>query len=428
MSQSPGVIVIGGGIAGLEATRLLTQAGVRVTLVEARDRLGGRIWTQYVSGHPIELGAEFIHGRPEEILSTAARARLQVAPVKGKLAAKNNGRWQSSGSLMEEVNHLFENMPADEPDQTFAQYIGRAGTSAEAKEHALNFVQGFHAADPERVSVHWLIETTKAEEKIDGESSFRLAHGYDGLLHAIESQTNRASVEPHLQSPVVAIQWKPGAVTAKTASAEYRGSRAIVTVPLALLKARAVAFDPPITEKDGPLRFLEMGPVVRVSLMFREKFWESRRELRGFSFLFTDDPDFPTWWSLHPLPAPLLTGWTGGKRAAVLASHTEAQLIDCAVASLSRILDVPPKGLQSLMHSAHTHNWEADPFARGAYSYAIAGGAHAFRQLAEPIANTLFFAGEATDFQGFNGTVHGAMASGRRAAQEIIAVIGGEPV
>ena len=426
MSQSADAIVIGGGIAGLETTRHLTQAGLHVVLLEARDRLGGRIWTQYVDGQPVELGAEFIHGRPPEIFNAVSRAALKVVPVEGRIVAKHRGRWDASGNVMEEVDRLFESMPGDEPDQTFAHYLAHTRVSPEAKEHALNFVQGFHAADPEKVGVHWLIETTKAEEEIEGEGSFRLVDGYERLLHAIEDQIVQNRVQIHLHHPVTAVHWKPGEVRAHTASAEYHARRAVITVPLSLLKERTILFEPPIAGKNGPLALLEMGPVMRVSLRFREKFWDKRRECRGFSFMFSDDRDFPTWWSLSPLPIPVLTGWTGGRRAAGLASHAEEQLINRGIASLARILEMPIQELESLMQSAHTHNWDADPYSHGAYSYAMAGGARAFRVLAEPLANTLFFAGEATDFRGFNGTVHGAMASGKRAAEEILALQAGK--
>ena len=428
MSETADVIVIGGGIAGLEATRHLTQAGLRVILLEARDRLGGRIWTQHVDGHPVELGAEFIHGSPPEIFSVISAAGLKVVPVTGRIAAKSQGRWQASINLMEEVDKLFESMPEDEPDQSFAQYVSRAGESEEAKEHALNFVQGFHAADPARVSVHWLIETTKAEEQIGGEGSFRLVDGYESLVRAVEAKIDGACAKIRSGNPVTSIRWKTGDVTARTASGEYRASRAIITVPLSVLKSGAIVFDPPIAEKDEALGLLEMGPVVRVSLFFHDTFWEKVPELRSLSFMFTDDPSFPTWWSRSPLVVPVLTAWTGGNRAAALASFAEGRLIEEALVSLSRILEMDQQKVQSKLRAAHVHNWEADPYSRGAYTYAAVGGIHAFRVLAEPLARTLFFAGEATEFRGFNGTVHGAMASGARAAQEIIALSGRESV
>lgn len=422
MKTTADVIVIGGGIAGLETTRRLTQAGLEVILLEARDRLGGRIWTKHTANHPVELGAEFIHGRPPEIISAASEARLKLSPVEGRIVAKSLGRWETSGNLMDEVNRLFDNMPADQPDQTFAEYISRNKYSEEAKEHAFNFVQGFHAADPGKVSVHWLIETTKAEEQIDGEKSLRLVEGYDGLVRAVSDTIDRGRAEINLSTPVTAIRWKRGMVKVAAGSAECCAPRAVITVPLSILKQRTIQFDPELRAKEEAFRLLEFGPVVRVSFSFREKFWDRRPDLRGFSFMFSDEPDFPTWWSVNPLPFPVLTGWVGGSRAATLASHTENELVRTALNSLAQVLETGVEELQSRLEAAYAHNWEADPYSRGAYSYAAAGGAHAFRDLAAPLEETLFFAGEATDDRGHNGTVHGALYSGRRAAEEIISL------
>lgn len=420
MKTSADVIVIGGGIAGLEATALLTQAGLEVILLEARDRLGGRIWTQHTAGHPVELGAEFIHGRPPEILSAIEQAGLKVSPVRGRIVAKSREAWRASGNLMEEVDRIFEKMPANQPDQTFAEYISCAGYSQEAKDHALSFVQGFHAADPAKVSVHWLIKTTQAEEQIEGEKSLRLVDGYETLVQAVSVKIDRSRAEINLGSPVTTIRWKRGEVRVVAGLAECCAPRALITVPLSILKQRAIHFDPELRAKAEAFRVLEFGPVVRASFSFHDKFWDRRPDLRGFSFMFTDDPHFPTWWSLSPTRFPVLTGWTGGSRAAALATHTEAQLVSIALVSLAQILEVSAHELQAQLESAYAHNWETDPYSRGAYSYAAAGGAHAFRNLAAPLEETLFFAGEATDDRGHNGTVHGALYSGRRAAREII--------
>lgn len=426
MTHSVDVIVIGGGIAGLVAARELSAAGLRVTLLEARDRLGGRIYTRRCGSYPVELGAEFVHGRPAEIFRLASEAGLLIEPVEGELISKNQGRWRPSGELWTEVNQLFENMPADEPDQPFQRYIERAEASVEAKQHALTFVEGFHAADPEKVSVHWLIRVTKADEEIDGDQSFRLVDGYESLVRALTDRIDRRRCDIHLQAEVAEVLWKPGEVTVTAGARKFRAGRAMVAVPLSLLKLGGIRFRPKLEEKEAALKLLEMAPVIRVSLCFRYKFWEARAELRDAGFLFTDDPDFPTWWTSNPLPYPILTGWAAGRRAAAFTSNNEAQMVEQAVQSLGRILGTSPEDLREMMETAFVHDWQADPFSRGAYSYAVSGGADAARALAAPVAQTLFFAGEATNFEGHNGTVHGAMASGLRAAQEVANAAGGD--
>ncbi len=118
-------LIIGGGIAGLTAARHLTEAGLRVTLLEARNRLGGRICTHSIGDLPVELGAEFIHGRPEEILALAAEGAVPIIPVQGSFRRKNSGEWADAGHLMERVDQLFTKLPAKEPDESFQYYLDR---------------------------------------------------------------------------------------------------------------------------------------------------------------------------------------------------------------------------------------------------------------------------------------------------------------
>lgn len=420
MNDKADVLVIGGGVAGLAAAQKLTQAGMKVILLEARNRLGGRIFTDHSAGFPVELGAEFVHGRSPDVLQPLNQAHLDMAEVAGEMRRKRSGLWGDSGDLMAEVNHLFENMPARQPDQSFKQYIDSSRYSSETKELALNFVEGFHAADPERVSVHWLIRATEAEEEIDGETSFRLRDGYDGLVNAIAARIDRRRCQMCLNSAVAEIRWRREEVTAKTPAGEFHAPRAIVTLPLGVLKSGAVRFNPPVREKDQIMTWLAMGPVLRVSLCFREKFWEELPEMRNLSFLFTDDPQFPTWWSSNPLPYPILTGWAAGKYARALEGRAHDHLVRAALQSLSLILEVDQSTLSSRLQVGLVHDWQADSFARGAYSYVVTGGLSAPMALAEPIEDTLFFAGEAANTEGHTGMVHGAIGSGHRAAEEVL--------
>jgi monoamine oxidase len=154
-----------------------------------------------------------------------------------------------------------------------------------------------------------------------------------------------------------------------------------------------------------------------VSLCFQDKFWEEDPHMRDLSFLFTDNENFPTWWTSNPLPYPILTGWAAAGHARALTGKSDAQIIAIAVDALGQILKSDPK---QKLQAAFVHDWQTDPFACGAYSYGNVGGADAARVLAEPISDTLFFAGEATNFEGHNGTVNGAISSGVRAANEIL--------
>jgi monoamine oxidase len=165
-----------------------------------------------------------------------------------------------------------------------------------------------------------------------------------------------------------------------------------------------------------------MGPVVKAVFRFRERFWESE-QFRDLAFVHSFDADgpFPTWWTHLPFRVPVLTGWAGGPAAAKLAGRSRSEIVDAALDQLSVLLHLDRAQVAEEVEAAYVTDWHADPFARGAYSYAAAGHPAAPSDLAKPLDDTLFFAGEATH-PTQSGTVAGAIATGRRAAREPVAL------
>ena len=422
LNPSADVVVIGAGAAGLSAARELSAAGKRVLLLEGRDRVGGRICTHQILRYPVELGAEFVHGSPPEICGLAKQAALPLAELEWNVLRRSirDDRWVDAGATMYGMDRLFAKMSASIPDQSFQEYLDQAQADAEVKQQALGFVEGFHAADPSRISVHSLIKSNAADEE-NGESQFRFVRGYETLIKAISERIDWKFCELRLDSPVTCIEWKPGEGLAKTASgAEFRAPQVLITAPLGVLKSGGISFHPPLAQKDKALQLLEMGPVVRASLCFHHQFWKARQRLKNASFIFTDDAYFPTWWTSNPLPFPILTGWAAGHYARQLGKLSSEQVIQRAVESLAAILEIEAQRLKDELEAGFTHDWQRDRLSCAAYSYAVVGGSEAGRELGAPVAQTLFFAGEATDSDGHNGTVHGAIRSGLRAAKEIL--------
>src|SRR5690606_37161786 len=189
-----------------------------------------------------------------------------------------------------------------------------------------------------------------------------------------------------------------------------------------------IRFDPVPDAALDAARRLEMGSVVKIVLRFREAFWErgagevaaeDGAPYRRIKFIITDQA-LPTWWTMLPVRAPVLVGWAGGQAAQRLEAASLDERVERAVVSLAQALGVDRRAVESRLEAWHHHNWSADPFARGSYSYVPVGGEDARGALAQPVADTLFFAGEALAEGAEIGTVHGAMASGRAAARRIV--------
>jgi monoamine oxidase len=432
------VIVIGAGAAGLVAAVELADTGLSVIVLEARDRIGGRIFTlnDVEQQFPIELGAEFIHGRPSETMDLLRQGKIPIREVDGDNWCAQNGGF-SPCDLFSEVDEILQRMNEDGPDESFAEFLKRCcpDASADAKTHALSYVAGFNAADPAQVSVHWLVRQSRAEENIEGERAFRARGGYHSLLDLLQQRVAKARISVRTNTVVHRVAWRPGNVSIDAVCSEQAikldASRVLITVPLGVLQARgseagAIEFSPALPqEKLDSIAGMEMGKVLRVVLHFRERFWDRIRPpdrndktLAKMSFLFSQDNWFPTWWTAMPDRFPIITGWAPWQSAERLESES-VPVVARALQTLGGLLGVGNTEMERLLEIAYFHDWQADPYSRGAYSYVKAGFAHAPEVLSRPVKGTLFFAGEAADVTGNNGTVHGAIASARRAIIEI---------
>jgi len=429
------ILVLGAGIAGLAAARSLAAAGRRVALIEARDRIGGRIFTDRISrnaGAPvsIELGAEFIHGLPPVTWDLIKEANLSTYELDGTQLSFARGGFQSSSedygeavSVIDEMMVWLERQPRG-TDVTFAQYLDLAGIDGSRRRRATAYVEGFNAADSRVIGVAALVAQQRAEDKVHSDRLFHVEAGYHALPAFLSDRFRAAGGTLLLEHPVRRVRWSQNAVAVSGVNAggesfELHAERAIVTLPLGVLQAGTVEFEPAPQEIWSNAARMAMGPVVRISLLFDAKFWQ-----QALSFLLTRDEVPSAWWTPMPNSAPLITGWAGGAKAAALTQRIGARadwraLLEESLGTLSRMYGIAAQELHSRLISWHTHDWQADPYSRGAYSYAPAGALNASANMTLPVADTLFFAGEHTDTTGHWGTVHGALGSGLRAAAQL---------
>lgn len=434
VSRSFDVVVLGAGAAGLAAAVELARRGKSAVVLEARDRIGGRVWSLDVPGlpAPVELGAEFIHGRPAATLARMRRAGIaaldapiaRLAVVGGKLQPRGDGPYAEIRRFLRRHAGALKKR-----DASFEAFLGRGrrGLSAEARTFARMRVQGYDAADPARASARAIAEEWSAEDA-GRPGHFRPRGGYGALLAMLAGSLDGSGVELRLQHVVRSVRWQRGSVevdgTNQGKPFRLGARRAIVTLPLGVLKLPprapgAVRFTPTLRAKRPALDGLESGAVIKAALLFRSAFWEEIDEgrYRGASFFHSPSTAFPTFWTALPERVPLLVAWAGGPKAARFARAAAQDIMRDAAASLDSIFGARG-GIENRLAAAWVHHWQQDPFARGAYSYVAVGGHGARRSLAEPLDHTLFFAGEAADYEGEHGTVAGALASGERAARE----------
>ena len=434
MDADAEVIVIGAGVAGLAAAGQLGRKGLRVLLIEARERVGGRVWSHVplrATIPAVELGAEFVHGGNAAVRALLRAARLRTQAIETPMRWWRDGRlvevpdfWESIARITAAVPKGFRGSFGD----FLASPLAAQRFSAEERERAGRFAGSFNAAPLDELSARVMREVRGGAEDTD----HRVLGPYAAIVGRLRARLPAARVRVLLGHPVRQIRHRRGAVEvsagpgAEAAPKIYRARAAIIALPLGVLKARAINFVPELPRTQVLIDGLGWGNVVRLTLRFRAGFWRRRllpaqlRAGEGTNFGYVNVPGLPlpTWWALDA-PAPLLTGWAGGEAAEPLAHLSADALRDAALTSLARLSGTPIEAWRRQLLEVFTHDWRSDPYSLGAYSFAAAGREKTPERLAQPVADTLFFAGEATSEA--LGTVHGALASGLRAANQILA-------
>jgi monoamine oxidase len=324
------------------------------------------------------------------------------------------------------TNEIFEHVQSLTGDESVATFLRRFERDPRLRaqaQRARAFVEGFEAADPALASVRSIADELRSG--VDATSS-RPVGSYAPLFAHLAARCARAGVDLRMNAPVERIAWRRGDVTIGLRNApELRARCAIVTLPVGVLRqlerAAPVTFAPPLpAEKCAALDGLEMGHAVRVTLAFRTPFWETiaNGRYRDAAFFRCEGGAYNAFWTQLPLRDRTITAWAGGPRASALKGVPANERIERARNEFAAMFAQPELARREF-EGGVTHDWSADPFACGAYSYVATGGGDARATLAIPLDETLFFAGEATAVGGQGGTVSGAFETGMRAAREV---------
>ena len=418
------ILVIGAGLAGLAAARELTRHGYQVQILEARERIGGRIWTsQHWPDLPVDFGATWIHGvegNPITELADELKAQRLITSYERTATYQQDGELLTDATeaelakIRELVEATLEQAQQQEQDssvrQALAHLIAQAD-DAEQAQHFIDFVlssqlEQEYAGSAAQLSAFW----HDAAKEFDGDDAF-FVEGFHLITKYLAQNLNIA-----LSQVVTHIHWGANEVQVVTAQKTYVADHVIVTVPLGVLKQKRLQFSPALPpNKLEAINQLGMGVLNKCYLRFAKAFWPA--DVDWLEYMSEAHGEWTEWVSLqHSTKIPVLLGFNAAERGRNIESLTDQQIIDSAMATL-RIMfgdDIPaPVDYQIT-------RWASDPFSFGSYSFNAVGSTPQMREdLAAPLQQQLFFAGEATNRYYF-GTAHGAYLSGIRVAAQVL--------
>jgi monoamine oxidase len=427
-------IVVGAGIAGLTAARLLARSGQRVVLLEARDRIGGRVWSDRDGGVVTDLGASWIHGVTDSPVAEAAAAfglRTVEFTVGGyQPYSRPIAYYGPSGVRLTDDEVRCFVADVDAVDAELARVVAdfTPGHSySEAVESALA-AQGWGPERAERVREYmrhrseeqygvWIDELDSHgldDDVIDGDEVV-FPDGYDALATHLAT-----GLDVRLEHVVTSVRWSSDGVEVTADQDVFTANRAVVTVPIGVLKSAEFVIEPPLPEPvAGAVARLEMNAFEKVFLSFRSKFWDDE------VYAVRQQGPHGVWWhSWYDLTAahgvPTLLTFAAGPAAQETRGWGREKIVESVLGELRRLygdrVEEPT--------CVHVTSWQDDAYSRGSYAYMTVGSAPEDHDLlATPVGGVLHLAGEAT-WTDDPATVNAALRSGHRAACDVL----GRPV
>ena len=418
------ILIVGAGIAGLSAAQTLKKWGYRVTILEARSRVGGRIFTSREwQDAPLDLGASWIHGVSGNPIAELAKENgiktvetdydnhwIYKANGDELTNTEYNAFEEYEGLIEEYIAEAIEELDDDISLKSLVESVFREEElSAEEKKiflYLLNsVVEHEYAADISEFSVFAFNEG----EEFGGEDVI-FPQGYDQIIDILS-----AGLDIRLNEVVTRVDYGDSGVRIQTNTATYESDRALITVPLGVLQRGDIQFSPTLpADKQDAINSLGMGLLDKLYLRFPNIFWDKGADMLGY--LGDKTGEWAEWLNIaHYTDEPILLGFNAGSFARTVENWTDEQIVESA---MSVLRDIYGSNIPDPLDWQITR-WAKDPFSWGAYSFLKPGtSGKTLKTLAQPVDGKLFFAGEATS-NDYQATVHGAYLSGIRAAEEI---------
>ena len=419
------VVIIGAGIAGLSAARRLHDAGLSVTVLEARKRAGGRIWTNESLGSPLDLGASWIHGiENNPIYDLATQNNILTHPTSEEAFQL----FDTDGQEITEKDILSAEEAYEDLIETLDEERGELSKDTSLQAGINSVLSKQNLSDYQHKLIDFIVTSDIEHDIATNTSNLSLKHwdqdeefegdevifpdGYKQIITKLAKD-----IDIHYGEAVTQITYDNKQVTVRTNNnQQYISTFAIVTVPLGVLKADNIKFSPPLPKsKQTAIQQLGMGNFHKLYLQFSEIFWDKHIEFIGH--IEEKPAEWVSWMSYYPyIQKPILVAFNTGQFADNLESMTDSQIIEQAMARLKVAYgnSIPEPTNWLITH------WRHDPYSHGSYSYLPIGiTGKSYDDMAKPVGKRLFFAGESTSRQ-YPATVHGAFLSGEREAQRIL--------
>lgn len=409
------VLIVGAGMAGLSAARSLADAGWPVRLIEARDRIGGRVYTNRDWGAPLEMGASWIHGttnNPLTDLARRAQARHVPTDYHGWTKLAVDPRLPSLDYHPRHWRTFVDQARDDADGGSLGAAVHAAATDAELSESdraQLAFFVATEIEDEYAAGADQLSAKTFDKGDYCGGDQDVITTGYDALPRLLAE-----GLQIVLNSPVTAIARRDRSVVVRTKDRSFEGPAAIVTVPLGVLKSGAIAFDPPLPDGHAhAIDALGFGVLSKSYFRFSRRTWDAENAF--YLYLGHEPGAWSQWFTLPGASGPIVLAFNAGDRGRAVESSSPRDLMAGALPIARQLFgdDIAPVEVA-------TSTWTTDPYARGAYSFHAPGsGLDDRRQLQQPIDDRLYLAGEAVGVDN-PATVTGAVLSGRYAAGQLM--------